>query len=91
MPRMSVTVEPDKDRGYDYPIYTKEGPRWLLSRTVLQKRTPQRDIKQWCFPALPETVTVLHRVPTGAVEMASFDDPVEAIENPEFEAGCDPE
>ena len=51
---------------------------------VVPKSAPRRDIfyvvKQWCLPSLPETVTVLHRVPTGAEELASFDNPMEAID-----------
>ena len=51
---------------------------------VLQKRARARDIfyviKQWRLPSLPHTVTVLHQVPTGAEELASFDNPIEAID-----------
>jgi hypothetical protein len=51
---------------------------------ALEKRPPARDIfyvvKQWCSAAMPETVTVLHHVPAGAEELASFDDPNQAID-----------
>ena len=51
---------------------------------ALQKSPPARDtfyvVKQCCPASTPETVTVLHQVPTGAEELASFDHPNQAID-----------
>ena len=51
---------------------------------ALQKSPPARDtfcvVKQCCSASTPETVTVLHQVPTGAEELASFDYPNQAID-----------
>ena len=51
---------------------------------ALQERPPACDtfyvVKQCCPASLPETVTVLHHVPTGAEELASFDHPNQAID-----------
>ena len=49
-----------------------------------QKSPPAHDtfyvVKQCCSASTPETVTVLHHVPTGAKELASFDHPNQAID-----------
>jgi hypothetical protein len=37
-------------------------------------------VKQCCLTSTSETVTVLHQVPTGAEELASFEYPNQAIE-----------
>jgi hypothetical protein len=51
---------------------------------VLQKSPPTRDtfyvVKQCCSASTPETITVLHQVPRGAEELASFDHPNQAID-----------
>lgn len=37
-------------------------------------------VKQCCLASTPETVTVLHQVPTGAEELASFESPNQALD-----------
>jgi hypothetical protein len=37
-------------------------------------------VKQGCSESTEETVTVLHHVPTGAKELASFENPNKAID-----------
>jgi hypothetical protein len=37
-------------------------------------------VKQRCLTSTPETITVLHQVPTGTEELASFDNPNQAID-----------
>ena len=51
---------------------------------ALQPGTPARDtfyvVKQCSLMSKPTTVTVLHDVPSGAEELASFDCPSKAID-----------
>jgi hypothetical protein len=51
---------------------------------ALQKSVPARNtfyvVKQRCLASPSETITVLHQVPTGAEELASFDNPNQAID-----------
>lgn len=51
---------------------------------ALQSRNPGRDtfyvVRQGCSASLAGTVTVLHHVPTGAAELASFANPNQAID-----------
>lgn len=51
---------------------------------ALQKHAPARDtfyvVKQCRSASTPETITVLHQVPKGAEELASFDYPNQAID-----------
>ena len=51
---------------------------------ALQKSPPAHEtfyvVKQCCLKSTPETVTVLHQVPAGAEELASFDNPNQAID-----------
>lgn len=51
---------------------------------ALQKSIPAHDtfyvVKQWCLASPSGTVTVLHQQPRGAEELASFDDPNQAID-----------
>lgn len=51
---------------------------------VVRKSTPGHDtfyvVKQICATSLAETVTVLHHIPSGAAELASFADPNGALD-----------
>jgi hypothetical protein len=51
---------------------------------AFQKSPPAHDtfyvVKQCCLASTPATVTVLHQVPTGAEELAAFDNPNQAID-----------
>jgi hypothetical protein len=65
------------------PIKTK-GPIMATHSAALQKSASAYDtfyvVKQFSLAFHSETVTVLHQVPTGAEELASFRDPNEAID-----------
>jgi len=51
---------------------------------AFQTKLPASDtfyvVKQCCLASRPETVTVFHHVPSGAEELASFDNPNQAID-----------
>jgi hypothetical protein len=55
-----------------------------IPSAALQKDPPAPDtfyvVKQCCLASTAETVTVLHQVPAGAEELASFDNPNQAID-----------
>ena len=55
-----------------------------IQSAATQRSKPAHDtfyvVKQCCLASTPETVTVLHQVPTGAEELASFENPNQAID-----------
>lgn len=55
-----------------------------IESAATQRSTPAHDtfyvVKQCGLASTPETVTVLHEVPTGAEELASFENPNQAID-----------
>jgi hypothetical protein len=78
-----VTVVPKGSREYDYSI-DEGGALMAIQSAATQRSTPAHDtfyvVKQCCLASTPETVTVLHEVPTGAEELASFENPNQAID-----------
>jgi hypothetical protein len=70
-------------REYDYSI-DEGGALMAIQSAATQRRAPAHDtfyvVKQCCLASTPETVTVLHQVPTGAEELASFENPNQAID-----------
>ena len=63
-------------REYDCPIETKGE---FMASTSAACDTFYV-VKQCCLTSTPQTVTVLHQVPKGAEELASFDNPNQAID-----------
>ena len=78
-----VTVVPKGSREYDYSI-DEGGALMAIQSAATQRSTPAHDtfyvVKQCCLASTAETVTVLHQVPAGAEELASFDNPNQAID-----------
>ena len=56
----------------------------VIQSAATEGSTPAHDtfyvVKQCRLASTPETVTVLHQVPTGAEELASFENPNQAID-----------
>ena len=55
-----------------------------IQSAATQRSRPAHDtfyvVKQCCLASTPVTVTVVHQVPTGAEELASFENPNEALD-----------
>ena len=84
-----VTVVPKGSREYDYSI-DEGGALMAIESAATQRSTPAHDtfyvVKQCGLASTPKTVTVLHEVPTGAEELASFENPNQAIDFAEAKA-----
>jgi hypothetical protein len=78
-----VAVVPKGSGEYDDSI-DEGGARMAIQSAATQRSTPAHErfhvVKQCCLASRPETVTVLHQVPTGAEELASFENPNQALD-----------
>ena len=78
-----VTVVQKGSREYDDSI-DQGGALMAIQSAATQRSRPAHDtfyvVKQCCLASTPVTVTVVHQVPTGAEELASFENPNQALD-----------